>query len=131
MPASLNGWYLTDSHNNLSKWRFPDVTIPANGYLVVFASAKDRAIAGSPLHTNFKLGSDGDYLALVQPDALTVQAEFSPNYPDQVTNVSYGIDEVITASKPLTLARAASSPCRARPFRIGKRQVSMIPHGPA
>ena len=41
-PIDLNGWYLTDSNSNLSKWRFPSVTVPADGYMVVFASSKDR-----------------------------------------------------------------------------------------
>ena len=63
-PVSLNGWYLTDDPNNLPEWKFPNVSLGADGYLVVFASAKDRATAGSELHTNFKLAGDGEYLAL-------------------------------------------------------------------
>ena len=50
-PQSLNGYFLTDDATNLNKWQFPNVSVPANGYLLVFASDKNRAIAGSPLHT--------------------------------------------------------------------------------
>lgn len=59
---SLNGWHLTDNDNNLVKWTFPDVSIPAGGYLVVFASGKDRHVnvPGNELHTNFSLSGGGE-----------------------------------------------------------------------
>src|SRR4051812_48674366 len=44
--VDLTGWYLTDSPANKTKWQFPSVTLSARGYLVVFASNKDRALAG-------------------------------------------------------------------------------------
>src|SRR5688572_33258928 len=40
--VDLAGWYLTDRRTNLRRWQFPSVTLPANRYLVVFASNKDR-----------------------------------------------------------------------------------------
>src|SRR5262245_56971777 len=62
--ASLNGWYLTDDPSDLTRWRFPATNLAANGYLIVFASGKDRRTPGAPLHTDFKLDSSGGYLAL-------------------------------------------------------------------
>ena len=53
IPAALNGWYLTDNAASLTKWRFPAVTLAPGDFLVVFASGKDRRVAGQPLHTNF------------------------------------------------------------------------------
>src|SRR5438270_12104437 len=50
---SLDGWYLTDSAKTKKRWAFPAVTLPAGGYLVVFASGKDRRDPTRPLHTNF------------------------------------------------------------------------------
>lgn len=88
-PALLGGWYLTDDPLDLTKWQFPDTSIPTLGYLVVFASNKDRTL-GPELHTNFKLAGDGEFLALVEPDGVTIATEFSPAYPPQQTNVSYG-----------------------------------------
>src|SRR5438093_575864 len=41
-PVSLDGWYLTDSATSKDKWKFPAITLPAGGYLVVFASNKNR-----------------------------------------------------------------------------------------
>ncbi len=90
-PASMAGWYLTNDAQNPASWRFPAVTIPGHGFLVVFASGKDRTIPTGELHANFKLGRDGGYLALVRPDGHTVATEFAPAYPQQITDVSYGI----------------------------------------
>ena len=93
-PAALDGYYLTDDANSLTKWRIPDVTIAPGGYLVIFASGLDRAVAGSQLHTNFSLNACGEYLALVKPDGVTVVTEFSPTYPNQRPDISYGFDDV-------------------------------------
>ncbi|HUT13754.1 MAG TPA: lamin tail domain-containing protein [Thermoguttaceae bacterium] len=86
----LDGWYLTDDAGDLTKWEFPSRVLQPDAYLVVFASAKDRADPGAPLHTNFRLGSEGEYLALVQSDGTTIAHEFAPAYPEQYADVSYG-----------------------------------------
>ena len=39
--VNLEGWHLSDKASNLTKWTFPSVTLPAGGYLLVFASGKD------------------------------------------------------------------------------------------
>ena len=93
IAVNLNGWYLTDSAGDLTKWQFPDVTLPANGFLIVFASGKDRAVPGSELHANFQLASDGEFLALVSP-SLTVADQFSPSYPEQFPDITYGTSGV-------------------------------------
>jgi len=89
--VSLLNWSLTDDPARLGQWRFPAVNLPGNGYLIVFASGKDRAVAGGPLHTNFKLDGDGEFLALVRPDGVTVASQFAPKFPNQRKNISYGI----------------------------------------
>jgi hypothetical protein len=90
LPLDLTNWYLTDSASTKTKWRFPAVTIPADGYVVVFASGKDRRVAGQPLHTNFSLSADGEYLGLVRPNGNTVVSQFNPSYPAQFSDLSYG-----------------------------------------
>jgi len=82
---------LTDDADELSKWRLPSFMLDAGLYLVVFASGKDRAESGSPLHANFKLSGDGEYLALVGVDGATVIHEYAPEFPEQSGDVSYGI----------------------------------------
>ncbi len=59
--VNLNGWHLTDKTGNLTKWTFPATNVASGQFLVVFASGKNRAVAGAPLHTNFKLSSSGEY----------------------------------------------------------------------
>ena len=87
--VDLAGWHLTDDESDLDKWTFPAVTLPAGGYLVVFASGNDRAVVGQPLHANFSLNDQGEYLALVQPDGMTVADAYDP-FPAQLADISYG-----------------------------------------
>src|SRR4051794_3153101 len=50
--VDLGGWHLSDTPANPAKWRFPaSVPLEAGARLVVFASSKDRAVVGQPLHT--------------------------------------------------------------------------------
>jgi CotH protein/chitobiase/beta-hexosaminidase-like protein/lamin tail-like protein/Fn3 domain-containing protein len=88
-PVSLLNWSLTDDPAQLQRWRFPAVNIPASGYLVVFASGKNRM--SGQFHTNFKLDGDGEFLALVKPDGVTVASQFTPRFPNQRRNISYGV----------------------------------------
>lgn len=88
-PVNLDEWFLTDDPAMPTKWEFPTVSIPAGGYLVVFASGKNRNLP--KLHTNFSLGEAGEYLALARPNGVKV-TEFAPAYPDQRRDVSYGYD---------------------------------------
>ena len=96
--VNLDGWFLTDADSNLTKWRMPATTLPAGGYLVVFASGKDRATVGAELHTNFALDGGGEYLALVEPDGVTIANEFAPAYPDQFSDMSYGNGEQVEST---------------------------------
>lgn len=89
-PLNLAGWALTDDPGDRRKWLFPATNLNGGAYLVVFASGADRRDAGRPLHTNFRLTSSGEYLALVQPDGQTIASEFSPTFPGQFPGVSYG-----------------------------------------
>ncbi|MEK7950003.1 lamin tail domain-containing protein [Luteolibacter soli] len=89
--ADLTNWYLTDNATEKTKWRFPAVTIAPGGRLVVFASGKDRRVAGQPLHTNFSLSADGEYLGLIKANGIGVVSHYSPTYPPQFADISYGL----------------------------------------
>jgi len=95
--VSLLNWALTDSAGNPGKWRFPATNMPPKSFLIVFASGKNRTTPGAPLHTNFKLGADGEYLALFEPDN-TAASEISPKFPAQFPDVSYGIGMQLTTT---------------------------------
>ncbi|HKQ40014.1 MAG TPA: lamin tail domain-containing protein [Verrucomicrobiae bacterium] len=88
LTANMDGFFLTDSKTNLSRWRLPGVTIPANNYMIVWASGKNKRTL--PLHTDFRLPAGGGYLALVDPQTNVV-SEFDP-YPAQSSDVSFGRD---------------------------------------
>src|SRR6185436_11680752 len=94
-----------DNANNLTKWRFPATNLAGGGFLVVFASGNDRRIPGARLHTDFQLSASGEYLALVKPDGATIANEFSPVFPQQVPDVSYGFAQ--SGSPPAYTASAA------------------------
>ena len=51
----LYGWSLTDDVEIPRKWIFPAITIQSGEYMVLFASGKNRSVAGQELHTNFRL----------------------------------------------------------------------------
>ena len=89
LTANLAGFFLTHAKDNLTEWRFPSVTLPANQYMIVWASEKNKTNS-LPLHTNFRLDGGGGYLALVDPQTNVV-SEFDP-YPGQSPDVSYGRD---------------------------------------
>ncbi len=106
----LAGYHLTDDAGNLGKWTFPAVTLPPGGYLIVFASEKNRAVPGQPLHTNFKLSENGEYLALVKPDGTTIVQEFAPAYPNQTSDVSYSSAGYLATPTPGAVNSALSGP---------------------
>ena len=96
----LKGWGLSDSENNLFEWTFPDIQISAGARIIVFASGKNRNNPATELHTNFKLAAEGEYLALTGVDGIK-RSEFSPSYPPQYPDVSYGESSITSGDTPI------------------------------
>ncbi|KAG2452857.1 hypothetical protein HYH02_002201 [Chlamydomonas schloesseri] len=79
-----------------SSWPFPaDTSVPANSYLVIYASGKNASSASAtasspaPLHTSFKLPAEGGVaLELEGPDGVVVSRV---QLPRQYANVSFGV----------------------------------------
>lgn len=92
-PVNLKGWFLTDDSMNLTKWQFPEFVLDVKSYLLIFASGKNRTNSQGRLHTNFQLNKNGEYLALLD-SKTNIIFEFSPQFPSQMTDVSYGCDRV-------------------------------------
>lgn len=62
---------------------FPELELPPHQYLLVFASGKNRAVKGQPLHTPFRLSRRGETLRLLGSDGSVVsQLKFGPQQPD-------------------------------------------------
>ena len=106
VAGDLNGWHLTDDPGNLTKWTLPAIPITSGGYVVVFASGKDRSDPAGEPHTNFRIQSDaGGYLALVKPDGVTIATVFE-NYPKQFADTAYGLG--FGTATPLTFLVAGA-----------------------
>jgi len=104
--VNLAGWGLSDSAGDRFKWQLPATNLSAGSFLVVFASGKDRRVAGAPLHANFQLSAGGEFLALTRPDGSTT-TELTP-YPEQFANISYGVGQNLQ----VTLLVSNASPAR-------------------
>lgn len=92
--VDLEGYYLTDDEGFTPEdpetfWQFPQVDLAADGYLIVFASGAKESV-GDELHASFKLNSNGERLALIAQDGLTIVTDFTPTFPDQRRDISYG-----------------------------------------
>ena len=84
---NLAGLYLSDKPNTPNKWAFPDVTIPAQGFLVVWAD--DDAEEGE-LHTNFKLSADGEFIGIFDTDANGFSLIDGFEFGGQEADISFG-----------------------------------------
>lgn len=91
VPINMAGWYLTDDSTDYAKWALPGFTIDTGEYIIVFASDKDRYSKKDKLHTNFKLSGSGEFLALSNPDSSIYSSVFSPGFPVQFNDISYGL----------------------------------------
>jgi hypothetical protein len=83
-PISLKGFHLSDKPGTIGKWTFPDTSIAANGYLIIWADENGTQVG---LHANFKLSASGE--AVVFSDtSLTIIDSLS--FGPQTKDVSLG-----------------------------------------
>ncbi|NQU24305.1 MAG: lamin tail domain-containing protein [Candidatus Nealsonbacteria bacterium] len=123
--VDLKDWYLTDRKSELHRWQFPEHRLLAEDeFLVVLASGIGTIEPGGQLHTNFKLGVNGEYLALTRPDGTTVVSEYDPAYPPQSPDVSYGLTTSLDDEAYFT----TPTPGEVNP-PLFKKSVFSIPHG--
>ena len=83
--VNLYGYYLTDNMKETRKWTFPDVTIKAKEYMLIYASGKN--ITEGELHTNFKLDSKGETVALSNSGAKVISKVY---VKETLKDTSYG-----------------------------------------
>jgi hypothetical protein len=80
--------------------------ITAGAYLVVWASGRDRRVPGKPLHTNFKLDGNGESLALIAPDHVTVVNQYA--FGEQILDRTYGLQPDVVDSVAVVPKGAAA-----------------------
>ena len=85
VAVNLEGLFLSDNSQTSDKWQFPDVTIPANDYLIIWAD--NDALSGI-LHANFGLKQEGEFIGIYNKDAVVPIDCFE--YPALLPDVSYG-----------------------------------------
>ncbi len=90
VAVDLIGWSLTDDTSRPSKWVFPSVVVGPNEHVIVFASGKDRQSEDGTLHASFKLGLQGEEIALYSAEFPRDLVDWVPAYPEQRFDFSYG-----------------------------------------
>ena len=90
--VNLRNWKLESGDFPRVTWQFPSFIISSGQRMLIYASGRDRKFPNQPLHTNFRLSSEGEYLALVQPNG-EIATEFSPAYPPQKPDISFARNE--------------------------------------
>ena len=84
--VNLSGWGLSDDALLPFKWTFPAGTVLAGRrFLIVFASDKNRAVVGQPLHANWQIRAAGEAVFLTRPDTTLADSAPSAHLRDDVT----------------------------------------------
>lgn len=68
----LGGYGLSDDYENPFRWVFPDTTIGAGEFMLIWASNKNRIFPGEELHTNFAIAAEGEEVILTHPDSIRI-----------------------------------------------------------
>lgn len=83
-PISLAGLYLSDDAAEPTKWAFSSTaTIPAHGYLLVWADDDENSAEGT--HAGFKLSATGEHLVLSYATGVVID---SLSFEQQTENIS-------------------------------------------
>lgn len=109
--VQLTGHTLTDDPATPAKWQLPAVTLPPDGFLVVFASGKDQTFPEGEVHTNFTLAGEATYVALHDNSEALISV-FDLTAIEQFEDVSYGVAQ--TGNELNTKLLPSSAPAKVR-----------------
>lgn len=81
----LSGWWISDNPDKVKKWEITSgTTIPANGYLIIWADEDSSQNTKTDLHANFKLSASGEILILSDKNGnLVDQVSFGTQTTDK------------------------------------------------
>jgi hypothetical protein len=107
-PVDLTGYTISDDG---ATWTLPQGTVPANGYLLIWASDKSKVAADGQIHTNFKLTSAGETVTLKKSDGTIVDSVKFPALADDqsYSRITDGASEFTTTSEPTPRSKNLSS----------------------
>lgn len=113
-PVHLGGFHLTDTTAFVNQFQIPaGTTIPAGGWLLVWADNEplQNGITPGQLHTNFRLSSGGEQIALYTPDGTQVDlVTFGMQAADQTEGRYPDSAAAIAAPAPTPGRRNALTP---------------------
>ncbi|MGK0361718.1 MAG: hypothetical protein ACI9U2_004036, partial [Bradymonadia bacterium] len=104
-PYDLTDHCLSDTLDDVCRWRLPAREIEPQGFLVVFASGKDRAPIDGPLHTDFRLSGDGEALVFADADGRVL--DVIADWPALTDDVAYGVPMQVERASILTAGAQA------------------------
>ena len=81
----LGNFYLSDDETDYIKWRLPNINLPANSFILLYASGKGEQF--DSFHTNFKLSSAGESLILSNQNGIPID---HVSIPKLRMDISYG-----------------------------------------
>jgi parallel beta-helix repeat protein len=100
--VNLKGYTITDKPLNIARWTFPDISIQAHQYMVLWADGRDKipgdtafchyrntTITVQSLHLSFSLSADGEYIGLYNSGQKLID---EIHFGVQERDVSYGRD---------------------------------------
>ena len=71
-PINLQGYFLSDNPNKLTKWQLPKAILKPGDHLLIWASGKNKLGENGEIHTNFSINSGGEPLYLVAPSGRAI-----------------------------------------------------------
>jgi len=99
----LTGYTLTDSS---ATWKFPQGIVPAKGFLIVWASDKNKVAKDGQLHANFKISASGETITLKNADGEIVDVCTTISLKDDESygRKTEGANQWVIFSKPTPLS---------------------------
>ena len=94
VAVDLTGSFLTDDLDDLQKWAFSDLVMPAGAI---------RVIESGDGGFDFGLRAEGEALALIWRDGETVLDAYDPAFPAQRPGISHGVAQQVESSVLLEL----------------------------
>lgn len=129
--VNLAGWSLSKDKDDLLDFVFPDVSIPAYGYLVISAG-KTASTTAEALNTGFRIGFSGDTLYLCNADGIVTDS-FSTGYQRQSVTAGRVIGETTLERRFFSVPTkgaandlASAAPGYAQPVQILSEQSAYI-----
>ena len=84
-PINLNGYGLSDDDLLPFKWVFPNGTLGAHQFLIVFASGVSSISDFQNLHSNFKIKQSGEPISLTDPNGNLIDHIVATVIPSDVS----------------------------------------------